>query len=161
LLAILIYNSLIAVTTRSLAYVSYSAFLFSFALLECSEGGLGYALIWPKTLGLADVLTPTLVPCIGISSLIFTMSLLDLRQTAPRWFKLSKSFIFLGLAALPLPWILPAPMSMHMVLALIPQWSSYFARFWSVPCMVWIKNCKDLFGCLVGFHSGMFNQFSR
>ena len=123
LLVMLVYNGLIAATTRSVAYMSYSAFLLSFGLFQCAYGGLGYALLWRDAIGFADSIVAFLVSCAGISALFFSSVLLDLRQTAPRWFKVSKCLLFITVASLLFPWLLPYSISIKAVFSLAIAWA--------------------------------------
>jgi signal transduction histidine kinase len=98
LLVMLVYNGLIAVSTRSLAYTSYSAFLLSYAVFQCAFGGLGYALLWRDAIGFADAITPLSLALTGMSSTFFGMNLLNLQRSAPRWFQFG--WLIVGLCAI-------------------------------------------------------------
>jgi signal transduction histidine kinase/CheY-like chemotaxis protein len=123
LLVMLIYNGVIAVSTRSMAYITYTAFLLSFGLFQCAYGGIGYALLWPDAIGFADSITPISISCIGISSLFFTTQLLDLRKTAPRWFKLCLAFLLLYFLTLLFPLVFTYSNAVKLVFLFIPSWA--------------------------------------
>lgn len=123
LLVMLVYNGLVAVSTRSSAYTSYTAFLMSFGLFQFAFGGLGYALLWQDRIGFADVIAPFLASCIVITSLVFTTTLLDLSQTAPRWFKFCKALTILVALTLLLPWLVPYSTAVKSMLAIAPLWA--------------------------------------
>jgi two-component system, sensor histidine kinase LadS len=122
LLVMLIYNGVIAVFTRSLAYTSYSAFLLIYGLFQCAFGGLGFALLWPNATGNADVLLPTLAALGGLSSLLFASELLDLRKSAPRWFLSSRIVSGLFIVTLVLSLFLPYSMALMLLFSVIPFW---------------------------------------
>jgi signal transduction histidine kinase len=123
LLVMLIYNGVIAASTRSIAYTSYSVFLMIFGLGQLAIGGFGYALFWPNAIGFADAILPFLISCAGIISAFFTSALFDLRKTAPIWFKLNLGLTFLLGATLVLPWLLPYALSIKIVFSLAPAWA--------------------------------------
>lgn len=123
LLVMLVYNGVVAASVRSIAYTSYAAFLLVFGLGQCALGGLGYALLWPNAIGLADAILPFLISTAGIISAFFTSVLLDLRKTAPFWFRCNTGLIVLLGATLVLPWWLPYSVSIKIVFMLAPIWA--------------------------------------
>ncbi len=123
LLVMLIYNGLIATTTRSAAYLSYSLFLMSFGFVQCALSGLGYSLLWIDKIGFADSILPFLISCTGITSLLFTSKLLDLQTTSPHWYKSSTVLIFLFIATLFIPWLLKYSTSIKTVFSLAIFWA--------------------------------------
>ena len=123
LLVMLIYNSLIAVTTRSVAYVSYSAFLLSFGIYQSAFFGLGYSLLWRNMVGFADSITLIALSAVGISTLVFTSALLDLSKTAPRWFKFNMVLILIGCISLIFPWVLPYTTVIKIIYLFLPVWA--------------------------------------
>jgi signal transduction histidine kinase len=123
LLVMLIYNGLIAISTRSLAYSSYAAFLLSYGLFQCAFGGLGYALLWTDAIGFADAITPFLVSCLFITALLFTAVILDLHHTAPRWYKYLLFVASWLCVTLLTPWVTPYSTSIKLALASTPFWA--------------------------------------
>jgi signal transduction histidine kinase len=122
LLVMLIYNAILAVSTRSLAYTYYSLFLLGYALFQCAFGGLGYALLWPFATGQADFLIPSMISFMAISSLLFAIVLLDLRQHARRWFIASQVVTGLFVCTLPFPLLASYSMSVLLIFILAPLW---------------------------------------
>ena len=88
-----IYNLLIAFSSRSKAYFSYTAFLVSYGLFQISYNGIGYALFWTDQIGFADKILPFMILMIGITSCIFTSLLLNLKKNAPRFYNLGVGLI--------------------------------------------------------------------
>lgn len=88
LIALAVYNLLIAVSSRSKAYFSYTAFLVSYGFFQVAYNGIGYALVWRDMSGFADKILPFLILMIGFTSCIFTSLLLNLKKNAPRFYKL-------------------------------------------------------------------------
>jgi signal transduction histidine kinase len=123
LIVMLIYNGLISISTRSSAYANYTFFLLCYGLFQCAFGGFGYALLWQDAIGWADVLAPFFISCIGISSLLFTSNILDLRKTSRRWFWLCQGLAFLFGCSLLLPWVLSYSMAIRSVFMLTPFWA--------------------------------------
>ena len=125
LLVMLVYNGLIAFTTRSVAYISYSVFLLSFCLFQCAYSGLGYALLWRNAIGFVDTAVPFFISCVAISSLLFSSALLDLRQSAPRWFKVCRILVFVIGSTLLLPWLLPYSITIKTAYMIVPLWAIF------------------------------------
>ena len=125
LLVMLVYNGLLAVSTRSLAYATYALFLLGYGLFQCAIGGLGYALLWEDAIGFADSVAPFSIAFMEISSSIFAMILLDLRQTAPRWFKWGMMVVGLCAVNLPAPWVVGYSVATRAILAIVPLWAVF------------------------------------
>ena len=125
LLVMLVYNGLLAVSTRSLAYATYALFLFGYGLFQCAIGGLGYALLWEDAIRFADSVLPFSVAFMAISSSIFAMILLDLRQTAPRWFKWGMLVVGLFVVNLPVPWVTGYTVAIRTTMNVVPLWAVF------------------------------------
>ena len=125
LLVMFFYNFLVAFTTRSWAYVSYTAFLLSYGLFQCAFGGLGYALLWPNAIGWADRAMLLSLVCIGLTSCFFVITLLDLRNATPRFYKMGKTLlIFYALYAAGF-WFLPYSTAIKIIVVTIPFWALF------------------------------------
>ena len=118
LLVMFVYNGLLAATTRSWAYATYTFFLLSFGLFQSSFSGIGYQLLWPSAVGFADKVLPFFMACIAISSCLFAMVLLELRHSAPRLYKFSVLTVVLSSIHLVTPWFLPYPLAISSILAI-------------------------------------------
>ena len=125
LLVMLIFNALIATTTRSWAYAFYTFFLISYALFQCSFGGVGYQLLWTNRIGLADTLVPFLVACLGVSSSVFALNFLDLKKSAPKIYKFGVLVGFLFALNLFTVWFLPYAHGVRMVMLVTPFWAIF------------------------------------
>jgi signal transduction histidine kinase len=123
LLVMLIYNGVIAMTTRSLAYASYSAFLLCFGIFQLSYGGIGYAFLWRDAIGFADRITPLAITSICVSSLFFTVALLDLRKRSPRWYLYCMGLAGITAITLITPWFIPYPIAIQSILVFAPFWA--------------------------------------
>ena len=122
LLVMLVYNGLLAASTRSLAYAAYTLFLLGFGLFQSALGGIGYAYLWPDAVGWADSVTPFFISFFAINSIIFAQILLDLRQTAPRWYKFGLVLLLpLGFNLL-LSWVLSYSVAIRAIYVLMPVW---------------------------------------
>lgn len=125
LLVMLVYNGLIAITTRSMAYTSYSFFLACYALFQCAFGGIGYQILWRDQVGLSDLLTPFFVACIGLFSTAFAVFFLDLKITAPSFLKLGwlvGGLFFINCIA---AWTLPYAHAIRSVMLAVPIWAGF------------------------------------
>lgn len=118
LLVMFAYNGLLAFTTRSRAYASYTLFLLGYGLLTFALGGIGYLLLWPNAVGFADTALPFFIALNGFAGSIFAIMLLDLRQTAPRFYKLGMVVVALFAQSLVTAWFLPFTYSIHAVTAI-------------------------------------------
>ena len=118
LLVMFVYNGLLAATTRSWAYATYTFFLLSFGLFQSSFSGIGYQLLWPSAVGFADKVLPFFIACIAISACLFAMVLLELRHAAPRFYNLSVLMVVLFSIHLVTPWFLPYPLAISSILAI-------------------------------------------
>ena len=125
LLVMFFYNFLVAFTTRSWAYVSYTAFLLSYGLFQCAFGGLGYTLLWPNAIGWADRAMLLFLVCIGLSSCFFVLILLDLRNASPRFFKLGKTLLGIYALYAAIFWFLPYGTAIKIIISTIPFWAFF------------------------------------
>ena len=125
LLVMVVFNGLIAATTRSWAYTFYTFFLGSYALFQCSFGGVGYQMLWPDRIGLADTLAPFLVACLGVSSCAFAQIFLDLKNTFPRFYKLGLLVSGLFFVNLIMAWLLPYAFAIRAVMLVVPFWAVF------------------------------------
>ena len=119
LLVMFVYNGLLAFTTRSKAYASYTLFLLSFGLLTFAFGGIGYQLLWPNAIGFADYAAPFLTACSGLTACIFAIILLDLRQASPHFYKFGMVVVALFTLSLITTWLLPYSHAAKSVIAII------------------------------------------
>jgi signal transduction histidine kinase len=125
LLVMLVYNGVLALSTRSLAYTTYVLFLLSYGLFQCAYLGFGYALLWPDAIGWADTVFPLLIACIGISSSVFTFLLLNIRHTAPFWFKFGAICIGMMSVHLLVSWVLPSSVATQLIYPLVVCWGVF------------------------------------
>jgi signal transduction histidine kinase len=125
LLVMLVYNASIAVSIRSLGYSAYTLFLLSYGLLQCSLSGFGYALLWVDAIGTADSVIPYFIACVGFSSALFAMVVLDLNKSSPRWFKYGLFVLFIFSFHLVLPWFISFSQSMQAITYFIPFWAIF------------------------------------
>ena len=107
LLVMFVYNGLLAFTTRSRAYASYTLFLLGYGLLMCAYGGIGYQLLWCNAIGFADKTFPFFAAFTGLTAGIFAIILLGLRQSSPRFYKFGIVVIALFTLSLVTTWFLP------------------------------------------------------
>ncbi len=118
LLVMFVYNGLLAITTRSRAYSSYMVFLLSYGLFICALGGIGYQLLWPNAIGVADKAISFFIAAGGLSACIFAIILLDLRQASSRFYKFGLVVVSLCTLNLVTAWLLPYAYAIKSVMAI-------------------------------------------
>jgi signal transduction histidine kinase len=116
LLVMFVYNGLLAATTRSWAYATYTFFLLSIGLFQCTFNGISYQLLWPNAIGFADKVLPFFIACGALSACLFAIVLLELRQAAPRFYKFGVVMVALFALHLVTPWLLPYSLAIRTVL---------------------------------------------
>ena len=119
LLVMVIYNGLLAVTTRSWAYGSYTFFLMSFGLFQTAINGIGYRYLWTGAIGWADTATLIFMATGGISGSLFAINLLDLPKSAPRFFKFGKLLIVLFAFQGVVSWFLPFALGIQFAILIV------------------------------------------
>ncbi len=125
LLVMMIYNALVALTTRSWAYGAYLLFLCSYGLFQCAFNGIGYKLLWPNASGWADRALLFFMAWIGITSCAFVTILLNFKKTAPRLYLLSKTFLAIYLVYMLFFWFLPYGTAIKIFISTFPFWAIF------------------------------------
>ncbi len=122
LLVMVVYNGLLALSTRAWAYGSYTLFLIGYGLFLSAFNGIGFAVIWPPGLPWNDAFTPFFMTFAGVMSIFFATSLLDLRNTAPRWCKFGNVIAAVFLLHSGALWLLPNGVATKIVMLGAPFW---------------------------------------
>jgi signal transduction histidine kinase len=125
LLVMLVYNAIIAINIRSLAYAAYCLFLFGTCFTLVAFGGFGYSLFWVDAIGFADKILPISIATGGISSILFSCLLLEVRQKAPRWFYAGMFVLGLYCLGIAFTWLAPYALAIRFLMMLYPFWMTF------------------------------------
>ena len=96
LITILLYNFLLAVTTRNLTYYLYCSYLLSYGLFIASFSGLSFILLWSNAplwwINKSPIMLSSLL---GISSYLFIIKILEIKKNNYKYYKLSIYLVLL------------------------------------------------------------------
>ncbi len=125
LLVMVAYNGLIALATLSLPYGFYTLFLISSGAFMVALDGIGFSVLWPGAIGWSDNILLFFIIASGITSSGFAMTLLDIKQSSPRFWKLGVLLIgYLVLVALSIPFI-SYSVGIRLIILSIPVWGLF------------------------------------
>jgi signal transduction histidine kinase len=125
LLVMLVYNAIIAINIRSLAYAAYCTFLLSYALFQCAFSGYGYTLLWVDAIGWANKAVPFFVACTGVTSVLFAITLLEIRENERAWFRFGIIIASLFSLSISLPWLIEYSVVLKSIFLLYPIWGIF------------------------------------
>ena len=94
MIVMIIYNLFIYTIVRHRSYVLYSVTAIGSFMFNASIQGVGFQYIWPWLPGINQWAIPFSISLFGAFSMLFSISLLDIRSRAPRIYRL-KMFFFL------------------------------------------------------------------
>ena len=107
LLAIVLYNALLALSVRELVYVYYASFVLFFGLFQMSLNGLSFEYLWPESTYLAEKGTLIFMPLAAALSALFSREILEITPRQ-RWLRgLFDAYMLSSLAGLSLAFVLP------------------------------------------------------
>ncbi len=84
MLVMTLYNLFLYFSVRHPSYLFYTTTTFCIMSLVASLNGMGFQYLWPDTPAINRFSVPVSVSLLGISSVFFSISLLNIRQWAPR-----------------------------------------------------------------------------
>ncbi len=142
LLALILYNFLLAAGLRESSPLDYSLYLGAFALTHFAYTGHGYTWLWPDSPNLQRYVIPFLMVAFSCLGLRFAKGFLALRQHAPRTYLISNVFSGIGLLGLPLSIVL-LPQKHTLLFAFV------FVLLFSVM-MVWLGAAAVIRGQVAG-----------
>ena len=123
LLVMIAYNALVSLVSRSRAYAAYAAFLTTHGVVQMLLAGVAPAWLG-SIVSPPDRLIPAATSLTGLTSLIFTVLLLDMRAETPRLYQAARWVaVYLVLHAVASVW-LPYPIGVKSVLAFEPIWAA-------------------------------------
>lgn len=126
LIALGLYNFFLAITTRFQFYRLYVCFLVSFGLFQASFFGYGAMFLWPDANPYwIDRSVTIFISLVGVFSYLFAFDLLELKESAPRFYLWGRRILLFHSPHLLAVWFLPYEMGIKWVFALAALWSSY------------------------------------
>ena len=87
ILVMMFYNLFIYVSVRRPTYLYYTFTVISYGVLALSLRGLGFQFVWPEYPGLNAISIPFSIALLDTFAKLFSISLLNLRHTAPALYK--------------------------------------------------------------------------
>lgn len=112
LLALIIYNLFLAVTTRDKVYGLYVAFLSVTTLFFAAWNGVGNIYLWNNTPSLAPKVFSVLMSLLIVTAVEFCIGFLEIKKNLPKWYKLLRipqtGAILLAIVAAVKPELQPA-----------------------------------------------------
>lgn len=98
LFALIAYNAMLYLGLRERSYLDYCLYLGSFVLANLAYTGHGYAYLWPEWPGFQQYVILVLMALFSFMGLRFACGFLNLREHAPRLFRIARIFSLLGLS---------------------------------------------------------------
>lgn len=107
MLVMIIYNLFIYSIVRHRSYLFYAGVASSSLLFNGAIQGLGFQYIWPWTPAINQWAIPVSIALFGCTSMVFAISLLDIRTRAPRLYWTKVVFFSIWFAALIMSPLMP------------------------------------------------------
>ncbi|AUM13839.1 hybrid sensor histidine kinase/response regulator [Ketobacter alkanivorans] len=93
MLVMILYNLFIYISIRHITYLYYTVAALACATINASMQGLGFQFVWASWPELNAVSIPASIAVFGISSKLFSITLLNMPTTAPTLYKLKLGII--------------------------------------------------------------------
>ena len=93
MIALLLYNLLLAVSLGYKANLVYSFYMFSFVVMNMSYSGHGFALFWPESPVWQQWSNPVFMSLYSVMGMIFAIVFLELRQRMPAIYRILTTYI--------------------------------------------------------------------
>lgn len=107
MLAMGLINAFLFITTKNSMFISYAAYVFSFALLIATLHGIGFRFIWPQSPWLQERTTLIFGFLMMSFVLVFSSQILDLKKLNKSFYKVFQMFFVIFLSSLFASFILP------------------------------------------------------
>jgi diguanylate cyclase (GGDEF)-like protein len=124
MLAMGLINLFLYVTTRNVTFITYSGYVFSFALLIGSIHGLGYRFIWPESPWLEERAAAIFAFMTMSFIVIFSSQILELKTKSPTYYSVFKGFfiiyVFSTISSLFMPYSIMIQLLLLLLLFSIP-----------------------------------------
>ena len=95
MIVMIIYNLFIYTIVRHFSYVLYSLTAFGGFMFNASIQGIGFQYLWPWLPAVNQWAIPFSISMFGAFSMLFSISLLDIKSRAPRIYQLQMLFFFI------------------------------------------------------------------
>jgi diguanylate cyclase (GGDEF)-like protein len=95
MLAMGLINLFLFVTTRNVTFITYSGYVFSFALLIGGIHGLGYRFIWPESPWLEERAAAIFAFMTMSFIITFSSQILELKTQSPKYYLVFKGFFII------------------------------------------------------------------
>ena len=107
LLAILLYNALLALSVREIVYAYYASYVLCYGLLQMCLNGLSFEYLWPNSTYLAAKGTLIFMPLTAMLSALFSREILEITPRRPRLRRAFDVYVVCSAAGLPIAFALP------------------------------------------------------
>lgn len=117
MLALLLYNLMLYTGIRHRQYLLYAVYLLLFVLLNLAYTGHGFRWLWPESVSLQQWANPVLMILYAISGLVFALSFLNIRASAPKLYRNVQRLCILIIACLAVLVFMPQGRQLALYLA--------------------------------------------
>lgn len=93
-------NLFLFITTRSVLFITYAGYVFSFAMLIAAIHGLGYRFIWSESPWLQERITAVFAFMMMSFVLVFSSQILQLKTSSPRYHLIFRGFSLIYIACI-------------------------------------------------------------
>jgi len=119
MLAMGLINLFLFITTRSVMFITYAGYVFSFAMLIAAIHGLGYRFIWSESPWLQERITVVFAYMMMSFVLIFSSQILQLKTASPSYHRIFKGFSLIYILCVLGSLIVPYAIMIKLLLVLL------------------------------------------
>jgi diguanylate cyclase (GGDEF)-like protein len=119
MLAMGLINLFLFITTRSVMFITYAGYVFSFAMLIAAIHGLGYRFIWSESPWLQERITAVFAYTMMSFVLIFSSQILQLKTANPSYHLIFRGFSFIYILCILGSLIVPYAIMIKLLLVLL------------------------------------------
>lgn len=163
MLAMGLMNLFLFITTRSVLFITYAGYVFSFGMLIAAIHGLGYRFIWSESPWLQERTTAVFAFMMMSFVLMFSSQILQLKISSPNYHRIFRGFsliyILCVLASLVVPYAIMIKLLLVLLLFTIPvilivsislvlkgsAIAKFFSAAWSVLLLSGLTAAADNF----------------
>lgn len=163
MLAMGLINLFLFITTRSVLFITYAGYVFSFGMLIAAIHGLGYRFIWSESPWLQERTTAVFAFMMMSFVLMFSSQILQLKISSPNYHRIFRGFsliyILCVLASLVVPYAIMIKLLLVLLLFTIPvilivsislvlkgsAIAKFFSAAWSVLLLSGLTAAADNF----------------
>lgn len=135
MLVMVLYNLFIYISVRHPSYLYYAIAALSCTTFVAAMQGLGFQYVWPGFPALNAIIIPISVAVFGMSSMLFAITLLDVKRIAPTLYKVKMVFfnlyllLFIGSFILPYHTIIKLIATVGSVSVLLSIFTGIYIQF--------------------------------